>query len=209
MRISLQNAGKRFNRDWIFREVTYSFDAQKKYIITGPNGSGKSTLLQVIAGLVPLSTGTTQYFIHDQPVSSDEIYRHLVIASPYQELIEEFTFSELIRFHFKFKRFKGNCTIEQLAEIIELTHTWNKPVKFFSSGMKTRLKLGLAFLSEVPLILLDEPTSNLDTNGIQWYQHMLHTYCTDQTLILCSNQSYEYEGLTNVLHIENTQLKQR
>ncbi len=206
MQICLRDAGKKFNRDWIFREVNYTFEEGKPYVITGPNGSGKSTLLQVIAGLVPATGGTIEYYIGNTPYSSDDIYRQLVIAAPYQELIEEFTLSELIRFHFSFKPLQNNFTHEQFLDIIQLTHARNKPVKFFSSGMKTRLKLGLAFLSEVPLVLLDEPASNLDTNGITWYQQMLHTYGPGRTLLICSNQGYEYEGLTHILRIENADL---
>src|ERR1700735_481923 len=61
MKITLTDAGKRFNRDWIFRHLSYEFSSQHHYAITGPNGSGKSTLLQVIAGAIGISEGLVSY----------------------------------------------------------------------------------------------------------------------------------------------------
>ena len=61
MKISLTDAGKRFNRDWIFRHLTYEFSAGQSYAIIGPNGSGKSTLLQVLSGSMQMNEGNIQW----------------------------------------------------------------------------------------------------------------------------------------------------
>ena len=55
MRIELENAGRKFNRDWILRGVNLTLEAGNVYVVTGPNGSGKSTFLQLIAGNLPLT----------------------------------------------------------------------------------------------------------------------------------------------------------
>src|SRR5688500_10546574 len=103
MQISLSETGKRFNRDWIFRKFTYQFNAGGSYAITGPNGSGKSTLLQVIAGSIAASEGTIEYKNGRKSIGSDDMFRHLSIAAPYQELIEEMTLHEFLEFHHQFK----------------------------------------------------------------------------------------------------------
>src|SRR5260221_5717807 len=102
-KITLENIGRRFNRDWIFRAIDYTFISGKIYAVLGPNGSGKSTLLQVLNGSLSPSAGKINYFFEEKPVEIDDVYQHLSLAAPYLELIEEFTLSEMLDFHFKFK----------------------------------------------------------------------------------------------------------
>src|SRR5690349_17863459 len=105
MTISLSDAGKRFNREWIFRRFTYTFETGSSYAIIGPNGSGKSTLLQVLSGSMMLNSGNIQYSIPNTQYSSDNIYRAVSICAPYLELVEEMTVTEFLDFHHGFKPF--------------------------------------------------------------------------------------------------------
>jgi ABC-2 type transport system ATP-binding protein len=208
MRIQAENLGKRFNREWIFRGLQLDLQKSKAHAITGPNGSGKSTLLQIITGMMPLSEGTIAYSDKNNIIDPDNLYREISIATPYQELIEEYTLSEQIDFHLKFKSFRQGCNKEQLILNLNLENSKDKEIRFFSSGMKTRLKLGLAFFSDTPLLLLDEPTSNLDSRGIDWYQEEIRKNIADRLVIICSNQRYEYEVCEEVLDISNYKNKQ-
>jgi ABC-type multidrug transport system ATPase subunit len=203
MRIQAENLGKRFNREWIFRGLKLDMHKGKAYAITGPNGSGKSTLLQIISGIMPFSEGTVTYTENHKTIEPDNIYRAISIAAPYQELIEEYTLSEHIDFHLKFKTLRAGCTKEQIISSLHLENSKDKEIRFFSSGMKTRLKLGLAFASDTPLLLLDEPTANLDSNGIDWYQEEIRKHANERLLIICSNQRYEYEVCDEVFDISN------
>ena len=207
MQISLERVGKKFNRDWIVRGATFTFAPGGAYAITGPNGSGKSTLLQLIAGLLPVTEGTVQYAEAGRPLPAEGVFRRLAVAAPYLELIEEFTLTELLGFHRQFKPLVGGVSDADFLEITALHGARHKPVRHFSSGMKTRVKLGLAFLSDVPLLLLDEPTSNLDAAGTAWYGRMLETYGAGRTVIICSNQPYEYQTVPVVLTIRNAHLE--
>jgi ABC-type multidrug transport system ATPase subunit len=203
MRIQAENLGKRFNREWIFRGLKLDMLKGKAYAITGPNGSGKSTLLQIITGMMPLSEGTVVYTENQKMIEPDNIYRAISIAAPYQELIEEYTLSEHIDFHLKFKTLRGGCSKEQIISSLHLESSKDKEIRFFSSGMKTRLKLGLAFASDTPLLLLDEPTANLDSKGIDWYQEEIRKQTAERLLIICSNQRYEYEICEESLDISD------
>ncbi|MFC5411966.1 ATP-binding cassette domain-containing protein [Larkinella bovis] len=200
MKISSERLGKRFRREWIFRNVELTLQSGTSYTFVGPNGSGKSTLLQTLIGVLPLSEGTIQYTLHGKPVESDEWFRHVVMASPYLELIEELTLLELLTFHQSFKPFKENRTPEQLCELMYLSHARHKEIKAFSSGMKQRVKLALAFYSEAAVVILDEPTSNLDKQGVAWYRERV-LQLSDQLLLIGSNQPEEYDFCPNVIDI--------
>jgi len=203
MKIQLENLGKKFRKEWIFRNVNLSFELGKNYTFIGPNGSGKSTLLQVLIGVMPQTEGKVSYNNINQEVLVDDIYKKIVIAAPYLELVEEFTLLESVEFHQKFKPFKNQLSAAELIEKIQLAPHKDKTVKNFSSGMKQRLKLGLAFYSKAPIILLDEPTSNLDAQGIAWYLEQIERHTTDRLLIICSNQPNEYAFCKNIVDIRD------
>lgn len=193
LRIVIENIGKRFERSWVFRQLDAELQSTQACALVGANGSGKSTLLQIIAASLSPTTGKVQYFLDNQPLDADNIYRYLSIATPYQELVEEFSLEELYHFQAAFKAFIPDMNLNQFRERTRLPKTGKKAIKYFSSGMKQRVKLGLAFFSDTPLLLLDEPTSNLDAQGIAWYQTEIQAQIKKRLVIIGSNQSYEYE----------------
>ncbi|WP_114783152.1 ABC transporter ATP-binding protein [Botryobacter ruber] len=201
MRINLHKLGKRYNYEWIFRNLTYTFEADSSYAILGHNGSGKSTLLTIISGHNLYSEGTIEYLQQDKPIAPEAAYRYLSLTAPYLELVEEFTLQEMLAFHTRFKPLRGQLTQEQLTERMGLVKARHKFVKDFSSGMKQRLKLGLAIYSESPLLLLDEPTTNLDQEGIAWYQEHIAQNKKNRLIIVGSNIEHEYSFCDHRLHI--------
>jgi ABC-type multidrug transport system ATPase subunit len=208
MKISLINAGKRFNRDWIFRNIHQEFISGLAYAITGPNGSGKSTLLQVIGGAMMMSEGNVKYEIGKRETANvkrqaetgdqikevdvDKAFRYISIAAPYLELIEEMSLLEFLQFHMKFKPFLPATGISEIIEAIGLKSAANKQIRFYSSGMKQRVKLAQAIFSDVPCVLLDEPCTNLDAAGIELYHQLIRDYCINRMVIVSSNDEQEY-----------------
>lgn len=208
MKISLTKAGKRYNRDWIFRNLTYEFAAGNSYAIVGPNGSGKSTLLQAIGGALMLSEGTVQYESdaghssnNRTPISTDAVYRHLSIAAPYLELIEEMTVTEFLQFHEQFKPLISSVSKKDIIVKVGLEKSADKQIRYYSSGMKQRVKLAQAIFSDVPLVLLDEPCTNLDAEGIALYQQLISEYCTQRLVVVSSNDKNEYGFCSHQLNI--------
>lgn len=191
MTLSAENLGKRFNREWIFRNFNHSFQPGV-YAITGPNGSGKSTLLQVLWGQLPPTTGNLKYTDNNHGIPVEDIYEHLCIAAPYMDLVEEFTLAEILKFHFGFKKIREGKSVEHVLDLMELTHARHKIISHFSSGMKQRLKLGLAFFSDVKMVFLDEPTTNLDKPSIAWYWTNFTLLGPDTVVFIASNQESEY-----------------
>lgn len=191
MTLTAENLCKRFNREWIFRDFHYTF-SPGIHAITGPNGSGKSTLLQVLWGQLPATSGNLRYSDGVSDIPAEEIYKHLSIAAPYVDLIEELTLAEILRFHFRFKKPRGQKGPDELMDIFELTHARDKQVGHFSSGMKQRLKLGLALFSDVKILFLDEPTTNLDKTSIAWYWHHFGEIPPETVVFIGSNHEAEY-----------------
>lgn len=199
--LKLTDVGKRFNRDWIFRNFNYSFNNPKKYAITGPNGSGKSTLLQVIAGATMHNKGQIAYTINQKKFESEQHFKFISIAAPYLELIEEMTAKEMLHFHTSFKSMLQSVSFEVMLETVGLQSATNKQLRYFSSGMKQRLKLALAFFSSAPILLLDEPTTNLDAEGIELYHFLINNYTTGKLVIVSSNVKQEYDFCEDVIDI--------
>ena len=192
MKINLSQAGKRFNREWIFRNATLEFQPNFSYAITGPNGSGKSTLLQCIAGMMQLSQGTVQYTINGRRLPNEQLYKHVSFCAPYLDVIEEMTLVEFLAFHSRFKSFINGLTIKRIISLVDLEAAAQKQIRFYSSGMKQRVKLAQAILSDTAVVLLDEPCSNLDAKGIALYHSLIQDYCADRIVIVCSNDEVEY-----------------
>ncbi len=204
MKITLIDAGKRFNRDWIFRHLRYEFLPRQHYAITGPNGSGKSTLLQVIAGAIGISEGEVRYASGSSAdIPPDQAYRYLSLSAPYLDLVEEMTALEFLNFHSAFKPFLPSIGISEILEAVGLVNAAQKQIRFFSSGMKQRLKLAQALFSDTSVILLDEPCTNLDAEGIALYQQLVRKYGKGRLVIVSSNDPQEYDFCENRIDIRD------
>ena len=209
MTISLTDTGRRFNRDWIFRHLNFQFFQGNAYAITGPNGSGKSTLLQVIAGALSPSEGKIHYHTEEgrlpspAPVNPERIFLQLSIAAPYLDLIEEMTLQEFLEFHRQFKPFLTAVTIPGIIALVGLEKAAHKQIRYFSSGMKQRVKLAQAIFSDTPLLLLDEPCTNLDAEGVALYQQLISRYGGNRLIIVSSNDTAEYPFCREQINISH------
>jgi ABC-type multidrug transport system ATPase subunit len=203
--ISVQNIGKRFEREWIFRKLSCDFCSKNPTAIVGSNGSGKSTLIKTLIGYLPLSEGKIIYFDNQsdkkKPILKENWQNYISFAAPYTELIEEFTLLEQLKFHQAFKSF--DIEIEEIIEKLGFSNTKNKTIRFFSSGMKQKLKLALAIYSDAKIVFLDEPTSNLDKQNTEWYLNQINTIIDQKVLIIASNQESEYHFCSQIIDIQN------
>jgi ABC-type multidrug transport system ATPase subunit len=192
IRIQAQGIGKRFNREWIFRNLTAEFKTGNIYAITGPNGSGKSTLVQALCGQMPLSQGVLTYYENEVEIPIEQVFEKVSIAAPYLDLIDEFSLHEQVRFHATGKSFSVNLTENDIIEQLYLQENRNKFLMNFSSGMKQRVKLALALFSDSPVIFLDEPGTNLDRKAFTWYLDNLQRIKAHKLIFIASNQPEEY-----------------
>ena len=229
VQIKLDDVGKRFRYEWIFRNLSTTFEGGKTYALLGSNGSGKSTLMKILSGHLSPSAGKITFTIDEKKQDEDNIYKHISYAAPYVELIEELTLTEMIQFHIKFKPLSSErspmdkgvlsdsktLTVNGLIEILNFDKSRHKEIRFFSSGMKQRLKLALAICSDSPILLLDEPTTNLDAQGVAWYRQLMSRFTVDggnpdsfgkggnRLTIVASNTEHDYDFCDKMLNIED------
>ncbi|MBD2721351.1 ABC transporter ATP-binding protein [Hymenobacter armeniacus] len=192
MLLTATGLGKRFQRDWIFQGLTRTFRPGSATAVLGPNGAGKSTLLNTLSGQLLPTQGELTYELAGRAVPVEDVPQHLAYAAPYLELLEELTLLELLQFHTSFKPLRPGITPDKLIDVMYLENARQQLVREFSSGMKQRLKLGLALYAAAPLLLLDEPTTNLDATGVAWYQEHVQATRAGRTLLLSSNVPAEY-----------------
>jgi ABC-type multidrug transport system ATPase subunit len=192
MNIEFNQVSKRYRYEWILKNFSYKFESNKSYSIIGQNGSGKSTLVQLISCYLSPSKGNIKYYDENILVDNNNVYKHISFSSPYIDLTEELTLEETVKFHFSFKPLLQSISHKSFFEIIGLPKSaLNKQVRFFSSGMKQRLKLGLSFLSDTPVLLLDEPTITLDREGVAWYKLLLEKYALNKRLVIIASNVEE------------------
>ncbi len=201
MDLSIQKLSKAFNQRTVFKDLTFQIESGSRFAITGPNGSGKSTLLKILSGGLLASGGHIQYSLKGQTVSDDILYRYVHFVAPYNTVIEELNLPELFRLHHQLGLLKVFKQYEDWQERLEYPFDPERQIKTFSSGMKQRIKLGLALLDDRPLIMLDEPGSNLDVQGKAWFYQLLDQLGTTQTLIIASNEAPEIGYCTSFISV--------
>ncbi len=192
MRISLEGVSKRYQRHWVFREVSVRYEPGSRSAILGKNGSGKSTLLRIIAGMQPPSAGKMTYEKTGKIVDPAKVFQHVSFCAPGMELPEELTLLEFLEFHFTYKRLMPGHTLNSIIESTGLSRSSGKPIGDYSSGMKQRVKLAQAFFADTPVLLLDEPCTNLDEAGVQQYGEWIAACTAGRTVIVASNDMREY-----------------
>lgn len=201
MKVLLNDVGKRYRREWIFRGLSLTLESEKAYALTGHNGSGKSTLMRILSGHLSPTTGSISFLSDTGEAIQDDFYKYISFASPYMELIEEFTLEEAVEFHQQFKPFIAGITPEEFYDILALARAKGREIRFFSSGMKQRLKLLLAILSDSTLVLLDEPGTNLDKQGINWYLDLIGRYAKNRLVVVASNVPDDFQFCTEKVDI--------
>ena len=203
MEITLNEIGKRYNFNWIFNGLSLHISPGERCVFLGANGSGKSTLLQITSGAVLASEGVIQWRHHQHEIEPEKVYQHVSIAAPYLELIEEFTLREHIRFHFSIKKSINGLTETEILALTGLQKAADRRISYFSSGMRQRVRLSLAILSNTPLLLLDEPLSNLDQKASGWYRELIENFGGNRTILVSSNhQEPEYFFCDRSISIE-------
>jgi ABC-type multidrug transport system ATPase subunit len=142
--------------------------------------------------------------IPDLPV--DQVYPYISYCAPYLEVIEEMTFAEFLEFHQRFKPFLEGMDIPGIISRVGLDAAAGKQIRYYSSGMRQRVKLAQAFFSDTPAIFLDEPCTNLDLAGINLYHQLIEDFGRNRLIVVSSNDEVEYGFCEDRININDYKL---
>lgn len=187
MRVEFKDAQRSFGPQIVFDKLNYSFEEGSKTAVLGGNGSGKSTLLKCLYGALSLSNGEVIYQTVLKDLKVQEAVNKISFSGPYFELIEELEALEFLETYQRFRRLL--ISPKDILHRAYLEKSSRKKIKQFSSGMKQRLRLSLALFSASDMVILDEPTANLDPQGIEWYKELLRSELGERSLVIGSNFS--------------------
>jgi heme exporter protein A len=201
--ITANDLSKDFNRRPIFRDISFSLSLPSSLAITGKNGAGKSTLSKILAGLISSTQGSISYMLNDKYVGIEEFKHHIGFVSPYLNLYDEFTALENLQLLSRIR-----ATTQQnegrMKDMLSLVNLWQRRddlVGTFSSGMKQRLKYAFALLHNPIVLILDEPTSNLDEEGIEFVQRIVKQQKEEGVLIVATNDKEEAGWCAQEIHV--------
>lgn len=182
----------RFGFRGIFKDISFELESPSSIVMTGPNGSGKSTLLKIIAGLLVPSAGNVRFLKSDKVLNRDGLKGLLAMVSPEMNFYDELTGSENLEFFMKsMGRHAGKPEIENALEKVGLGGRGGDYLKGYSSGMKMRLKYALAVLSEPRVLIVDEPSTNLDISGKKIIYDLMNEHKKHGILIYATNEEEE------------------
>lgn len=200
-----ENITKLYNRRVIVENVSFSLKEGDAFAITGKNGSGKSTMIKMLCGVLSPTKGKFEFSIEGIPVKYPDYYPHIGLVSPYLNLYEEFTAEENMSFIAKVR----NVTTatkersEYLLQEFGIYEHRKKEVRFYSSGMKQRLKYCAALIHQPLLLVLDEPSSNLDSHGIAIVRKFMKEQKEHGVLIFATNDADDLQFADRTCSIES------
>ncbi|MEO0473958.1 MAG: ATP-binding cassette domain-containing protein [Bacteroidota bacterium] len=203
--IQLNAIGKQFYQRWIFRRISHDFSVAPHLALVGTNGSGKSTLLRIIAGQLAPTEGNVQVFRGSQRIPLDQLYRSISWAAPYIDAYEDLNLEELFSLYFQLK----TCLLPSQEAVIRTLNLWEdrtKPLKFYSSGMLQRAKVGMALFTKSDVLLLDEPTANMDDANANRMLGLIDEYAAGRMLVLASNMTREFARFDHVIRLAGGKL---
>jgi heme exporter protein A len=202
-KLTAANLTKSFNNRVIFKNISFSLSPGSSLAITGANGSGKSTLTKIIAGLMSPTAGHINCTIQNTNIKKEEYKYFVGFVSPYLNLYDELTALENVRMLTNMRVVK-KPTDEKIDSVLEFVGLWNlrnDPVSIFSSGMKQRLKYAFAIVHEPHFLVLDEPTSNLDAEGIGLIRRIIKKQKEHGTVIIATNDNKEVKWCEKELQL--------
>lgn len=202
--LKVKELKKTFNRRLVFNNLNFEVESGEKIVITGKNGSGKSTLLKILSGVLTESSGSFEYLVNNQRIDREEIYKIVGLVSPYLVLYDEFTAFENLKLFSRIRNIKiDDDQINQILERVGLTERQNDLVRTYSSGMKQRIKYASAILHNPYVLLLDEPTSNLDVEGKSFVDDLIFNFRKDGIVLIATNESEDFKYGQRIINLDD------
>ncbi len=202
--LSAEAINKTFGRRLIFKDISFNLNAAAIFGISGPNGSGKSTLVKIIADIISPSSGKLIHKINGTEIKPEKLHNHIGLVSPYLVLYDEFTAYENLNYFAEIRDIAFNKKrVDDLLERFLLYNRKDDFVKTYSSGMKQRLKFIFALMHSPQLVILDEPTSNLDDEGKEVVYDLIRDEGNKNAVIIASNEKTDLSLCSSMIDLKD------
>ncbi|MFH1195198.1 MAG: ABC transporter ATP-binding protein [bacterium] len=206
--LSFDKVTKIYGRRLVFKEVTAEFNSGSIYGIAGRNGSGKSTLSKIIAGLISPSSGSITHTNNGKKIIPEKLHDHIGFVSPYLVLYDEFSSEENLKHFAKIRGIKFDKErIDFLLNEFGIYERRKDLLKEYSSGMKQRMKFVFALQHSPQLLILDEPTSNLDVSGKEKVFEFILKEAVENCIVIASNEEVDLALCEHIIKIEDYKTK--
>jgi len=202
--LSVESLSKLFNRRTIFEGVSFSLKQGESLAVTGKNGSGKSTLAKIVCGLISSNAGSIRCAVAGREIRQEDMFQHIGFVAPYLNLYEEFSGIENLRLIGKIRNLPDTMEAEgeDLLREFGIFERRLDDVRTYSSGMKQRLKYAAALLHHPEILILDEPTANLDIEGIAVVRRIMRVQTLEGILLIATNEKEDLEYAATVLDLD-------
>ncbi len=208
--LKVRELKKVFNRRLVFDNLNFQIRQGERLVVTGKNGSGKSTLIKILAGVLTQSAGSFQYLINDKKVDRESIFQIVGLVSPYLVLYDEFSAYENLYLFAKIRGLKiSEADINNILIRVDLFERRNDLLRTYSSGMKQRVKYASAILHDPYVLLLDEPTSNLDIAGKNFVDDLVMNFRSDGIVIVATNEAQDFKYGDRIINLDDYKNKQQ
>ena len=204
--LKCKNLEKKYNGKTIFRNLNLELTGKSSLVVTGKNGSGKSTLLKIISGLIRADKGILEITKDEMLLPKEEHFKYISLMSPYLNLYDELTGYENLEFYFELRNNNDSGKEDKIKFLLELIGLYKRRydlIRNYSSGMKQRLKLAFSILHDPPILLLDEPRSNLDNEGIEIVYKIAEKQKNTGILIIATNESEDTKLCESFINIQD------
>ncbi|PQJ34218.1 heme ABC exporter, ATP-binding protein CcmA [Salinibacter sp. 10B] len=202
--LTADQLGHRYGSLLLFRRLSFTLENQESLAVTGANGAGKSTLLRILAGVLSPKAGHVTLTVDGEATSDATHPLRVGLVAPYLGLYDSLTARENLAFLAKARRLSNaDARMEAALDEVGLSDRADDPVAAFSSGMQQRVKYAAALLASPPLLLLDEPSANLDAAGRDMVERVIaRQRDRDGMVVVATNRPDEASRHDRALRIE-------
>ena len=180
--IKLEIITKRYGKQTVVDKANITIEKGHIYGLIGPNGAGKTTIMKILAGLALQDEGEVSFFGRKDALDENRARMSFMIEAPFlDETMSARQNMEYVRFVIGIAEEKR---IDEMLAFVGLENVGKKPAGKFSLGMKQRLGLAMALLSEPEVMVLDEPVNGLDPEGIVELRQMLKKLCQEEGITI-------------------------
>lgn len=205
MHLTVDNLSKQFGRRVLFRGLSFTLAGGQTLAVTGANGSGKSTLIRMLAGVLSPTRGTVTLTVDGTVVPAEAHPFQVGLVAPYLNVYDGFSARENLRFLAQVRHLpEASARIDAVLEQVGLTARADDRVAAYSSGMKQRVRFAAALLARPPLLLLDEPASNLDEAGVAMVAQVIRMQQQEGRLVVvATNEAEEAARCDRAIRVED------